>query len=140
MVKFVSIGLIAIFFCNFNATAQDQKIHPVVIDGTFHIGYVNKGAYINLSGPSLSATYKNSKWNLGLVPSLRIKNDQSTPKSSTILPSLGLGLTYGYKFWSFQLPIFYNPKSNTENGSWHLGFGIGYRVSGFNKKSESTIK
>jgi len=115
--------------------AQNDKIKPVIFDGVIHAGYVNNGGYINFSGPSLSIAHKHSKFMFGMLPSLRFKQDKSTPKNATVFPTLGFGLTYGYKFLSFQLPLYYNPKTTTSNGSWHLGFGIGYRINGLNKKN-----
>lgn len=115
--------------------AQNDKIKPVVFDGVVHAGYVNNGGYINFSGPSLSIAHKHSKFMFGMLPSLRFKQDKGLIKNATVFPTLGFGFTYGYKFLSFQLPFYYNPKTATNNGSWHLGFGIGYRINGLNKKS-----
>ena len=115
--------------------AQVEKVKPVILDGVVHVGYVNNGGFINFSGPGLGISHKNSKFTVGMLPSLRFKKDNSIIKNATVFPTLGLGLTYGYKFWSFQLPLYYNPKTSTSNGSWHLGFGIGYRVNGLNKRN-----
>ncbi len=115
--------------------AQEDKVKPVIFDGVVHAGYVNNGGYINFSGPSLSIAHKHSKFMFGMLPSLRFKQDKGLIKNATVFPTLGFGFTYGYKFLSFQLPFYYNPKTVTNNGSWHLGFGIGYRINGLNKKS-----
>jgi hypothetical protein len=128
------IGLMLILFSTV-LMAQVEKVKPVIFDGVVHVGYVNNGGYINFSGPSLGISHKNSKFTFGMLPSLRFKKDNSKIKNAVVFPTLGLGLTYGYKFWSFQLPLYYNPKTATSNGSWHLGFGIGYRINGFTKKS-----
>lgn len=115
--------------------AQEEKVKPLIFDGVIHAGYVNNGGYINFSGPSLSITHKHSKFMFGMLPSLRFKQDKGTPKNATIFPTLGFGLTYGYKFLSFQLPLYYNSKTTTSNGTWHLGFGVGYRISAIKKKN-----
>jgi hypothetical protein len=115
--------------------AQVEKIKPVIFDGVITAGYVNNGGYVNLSGPSLSITQNHSKFMLGLLPSLRFKKDNGITKNAFVFPTLGVGLTYSYKFWSFQLPFFYNAKTSTTNGSWHMGVGVGYRINGLNKKS-----
>jgi len=128
------IGLILILFSTV-LMAQVEKVKPVIFDGVVHVGYVNNGGYINFSGPGLGISYKNSKFTVGMLPSLRFKKDNSIIKNAVVFPTLGFGLTYGYKFWSFQLPMYYNPKTSTSNGSWHLGFGIGYRINGLTKKN-----
>jgi hypothetical protein len=68
-----------------------------------------------------------------MLPSLRFKVDKDSPKNASVYPNLGFGLTYSYKYLSLQIPMYYNAKTTTENGSWHVGFGIGYRISAFNK-------
>ncbi|MEN9371134.1 MAG: hypothetical protein RLZZ64_209 [Bacteroidota bacterium] len=127
--------LIMMFIISSSLYAQVDKVKPVIFDGVIHAGYVNNGGYINFSGPSLSIAHKNSKFMFGMLPSLRFKQDKGVTKNATVFPTLGFGLTYGYKFLSFQLPLYYNPKTTTSNGSWHLGFGIGYRINGLNKKN-----
>lgn len=128
------LSLIILFKLSTSLFAQVDIVKPVFFDGVIHVGYVNNGGYVNFSGPSLSITHKHSKFILGMLPSLRFKVDNSSPKNATVFPTLGFGFTYGYKFLSFQLPIYYNPKTIINNGSWHLGFGIGYRINGLNKK------
>ena len=113
--------------------AQVEKVKPVFFDGVISIGYIDNGGFLNFTGPGLSATYKNSKFLFGMLPSLRYKVDKSSPKNASVFPNLGFGLTYSYKYLSLQIPIYYNAKTTTENGSWHVGFGIGYRISAFNK-------
>jgi hypothetical protein len=70
-----------------------------------------------------------------MLPSLRYKVDDDSPRNASIYPNLGFGLTYSYKYLSLQIPMYYNTKTETENGSWHVGFGIGYRITAFNKKN-----
>ncbi len=113
--------------------AQVEKVKPVFFDGVINAGYVNNGGFLNFTGPGLSATFKNSKFLFGMLPSLRFKVDKDSPKNTFVYPNLGFGLTYSYKNLSFQLPVYYNVKTTTEDGSWHLGFGIGYRISALNK-------
>ena len=129
------IGLLffalVVFFTSLNA--QVEKVKPVFFDGVISIGYIDNGGFLNFTGPGLSATYKNSKFLFGMLPSLRYKVDKSSPKNASVFPNLGFGLTYSYKYLSLQIPIYYNAKTTTENGSWHVGFGIGYRISAFNK-------
>ena len=129
------LGLLMLMIFSMSSVAHVEKVKSVIFDGVVHVGYVNNGGYINFSGPSLSITHKQSKFMFGMVPSLRIKKDKGVTKNATVFPTLGFGLTYGYKFWSFQLPLYYNSKTATSNGSWHLGFGVGYRINGLNKKS-----
>jgi hypothetical protein len=129
------LSLIMMFIISSSLYAQTDKVKPVLFDGVVNVGYVNNGGFLNFTGPGLSATYKNSKFLFGMLPSLRFKVDNSSPKNASVFPNLGFGLTYSYKYLSLQLPMYYNAKTSTEDGSWHVGFGIGYRIAGWNKKN-----
>ena len=129
------LSLIMLITFSTSLLAQTDKVKPVLFDGVINVGYINNGGFLNFTGPGLSATYKNSKFLLGMLPSLRYKVDDDSPRNATIYPNLGFGLTYSYKYLSLQIPMYYNVKTTTENGSWHVGFGIGYRISAFNKKN-----
>lgn len=102
------------------------KFHP--FDGTVIAGYVDNGVFLNFTGPNISFTYKSSKLILGMLPSLRYKEDSGIFKNSPITPSLGCGLTYCWKKLAVQVPIYYNTKTATANGRWNLGIGIGMRL------------
>ncbi len=132
-IAFLSLIMIIIF--STSLLAQADKVKPVLFDGIINVGYINNGGFLNFTGPGLSATYKNSKFLFGMLPSLRFKVDKSTPKNASVFPNLGFGLTYSYKYLSLQVPMYYNAKTTTEDGSWHVGFGIGYRIAGLNKKN-----
>ena len=107
--------------------AQGLKTSFYPFEGSIVMGYVDKGAYLNFVGPSLGFSTDFSKISIGMLPSIRIKKDISIPKNSLIFPSLGIGITYSYKYLVFQLPLYYNFKTATTNGNWQPGFGIGYR-------------
>lgn len=113
---------------------QDNQVDVWLFDGFVVGGYVDNGAYLNFTGPNINFKKGNSKLVLGMLPSLRFKRDNATPRNSTIFPSLGAGLTYSYKFLAFQLPLYYNPKTTSADGKWNLGFGIGLNMTHFNKK------
>ncbi len=113
--------------------AQEDKEWFALYDGIFIGGYVNNGAFLNFTGPNINATYKNSKFILGMLPSLRFKKDKGTPKNAFVIPNLGIGFTYSYKVWAIQLPLYYNAKTATQNGQWHVGLGVGLRLNEFNK-------
>jgi len=113
--------------------AQENRMSFALYDGIFIGGYVDNGAFLNFTGPNINATYKNSKFMLGMLPSLRFKEDKGTPKNAFVTPNLGIGFTYSYKIWAIQMPLYYNAKTATENGRWHIGLGVGLRLSGFNK-------
>jgi hypothetical protein len=131
------IYLSLIMFITFSTSLQAQadKVKPVFFDGVINVGYINNGGFLNFTGPGLSASYKNSKFLFGMLPSLRFKVDDDSPRNASIYPNLGFGLTYSYKYLSLQIPMYYNAKTTTEDGSWHVGFGVGYRISAFNKKN-----
>jgi len=127
------------FFCivllmfSISVNAQVVKVKPVFFDGFVNVGYVNNGGYINFSGPGISGTYKNTKFLFGMLPSLRYKVDNGPTKNASVFPNLGFGFTYSYKYLSLQLPFYYNLKTPTNDGSWHLGFGVGFRINALNK-------
>jgi hypothetical protein len=129
------LSLIMLITFSTSLLAQTDKVKPVLFDGVINVGYINNGGFLNFTGPGLSATYKNSKFLLGMLPSLRYKVDDDSPRNASIYPNLGFGLTYSYKYLSLQIPMYYNTKTTTEDGSWHVGFGIGYRIAGLNKKN-----
>lgn len=114
--------------------AQGDKVSFALYDGIFIGGYVDNGAYLNFTGPNINVTYKKSKFILGMLPSLRFKEDKGTPKNAFVTPNLGIGFTFSYKMWAVQLPLYYNAKTATQNGQWHIGLGIGLRLNEFNKK------
>lgn len=102
---------------------------PVVFDGVLVAGYADQGAFINFAGPAVRLTGKPLSLSLGMLPSLRIKKDQSAkdlPKNSAITPSLGAGLTFCYGRLALQVPIYYNAKTAVSDGKWVVGGGIGY--------------
>lgn len=115
--------------------AQEDKVKFALYEGIFIGGYVNEGVFLNFTGPNISATFKNSKFILGMLPSIRFKEDKGTPKNAFVTPNLGIGFTYSYKTWAFQIPLYYNTKTATDNGKWHIGLGIGLRLNELNKKN-----
>ncbi|GAA4153185.1 hypothetical protein GCM10022217_08620 [Chryseobacterium ginsenosidimutans] len=105
----------------------DSKIKASFFDGIIVAGYVDHGAFINFTGPNISFKSKDLKVILGMLPSLRIKEDQSEgTKNSPITPNLGAGLTIVYKKIALQLPFYYNTKTSIQNGVWKMGVGLGY--------------
>lgn len=132
IMKLVTIlfsGLIA-----YAAQAQSNKIRIDAYDGIVAVGYIDNGGYLNFTGPNINATCGNSKFILGMLPSLRFKKDRGIPKNSFATPTLGIGFTYSYKVWTIQLPLYYNNKTITQNGRWHAGIGLGLRLNAFNKE------
>ena len=114
--------------------SQAEKIKLSALGGYMIVGYANRGGFLNFLGPSLTYSTEHSKFALGMLPSLRLKKDKGLTKNSFITPGLGLGFTYSYKIWSFQVPIYYNPKTSTENGKWHVGIGLGFRLDKIKRK------
>jgi len=109
------------------AQENSSKIKASFFDGIIVAGYVDQGAYINFTGPNISFKHKNTKLMLGMLPSLRIKEDQSTgTKNSAITPNLGVGIAAVYKKIVLQIPFYYNSKTALHNGSWKVGVGLGY--------------
>lgn len=132
MIKTLLFALGLIWSCT--TLAQESRVNFAFYDGIFVLGYVDRGGFFNCTGPNINATYKNSKFIVGMLPSLRFKEDKSTPKNSFVTPNLGVGFTFGFNAWVIQVPLYYNPKTATENGRWHLGIGFGLRLNEFKSK------
>lgn len=109
------------------AQESAAKVKVAFFDGVAVAGYVDHGAFINFTGPNVNVTHKDVKFILGMLPSLRIKEDKSSgTKNNMITPNLGIGLTAVYKKMALQIPMYYNSKTAAENGSWKVGIGLGY--------------
>ena len=121
--------LVIFFWANTSLSQpQTNTISVNLVDGMIAMGYVDHGAFLNFTGPNISFSRGKSKIMLGMLPSLRYKQDTGVTKNSPIIPSLGIGLTYSYKRFVFQLPLYYNAKTSTTNGNWQLGVGFGFRL------------
>lgn len=122
---FYAAGLLLSGLCFSQEASSKLKIS--FFDGIAIGGYVDHGAYINFTGPNVNLTHKSVKFIVGMLPSLRIKEDHSSgTKNSPIMPTLGAGLTVVYKKIAFQIPAYYNAKTADLNGNWKIGFGMGY--------------
>lgn len=111
-----------------SAKAQD-KVNAGFCEGIIAAGYVNDGGFLNFTGPNVNATFGESKFFLGMLPSLRFKDDKGATRNSFVFPTLGFGLTYSYKALAVQVPFYYNAKTATENGKWNIGIGMGLRLN-----------
>lgn len=111
-------------------TADAHQIKPSfgAFDGVAVAGYVDKGAFLNFTGPNISLTVKRSRFILGMLPSLRFKEDEGTYRNSFVTPNLGAGLTYCYRKFAVQVPVYYNAKTAATNGKWNVGIGIGVKL------------
>jgi hypothetical protein len=128
--------LSVIFLNSFTFFSQESELKVSLFEGAVLAGYVDNGAFLNFTGPNISFSKKSSKILIGMLPSMRFKEDNSIPKNSFVTPSLGIGITYIYKFVAFQLPVYYTSKTNASNGMWKLGFGMGVRINTFKKKEK----
>lgn len=126
MKKLMCAGIILLSrFCFAQETSPKLKVS--FFDGIVAAGYVDHGAFINFTGPNVSLTHKGTKFILGMLPSLRIKEDRSpVTKNNAITPNLGAGLTVVYRKIALQIPLYYNTKTATQNGAWKMGIGLGY--------------
>ena len=111
----------------FQTKAQTKA---VLFEGIITAGYVDHGAFINCAGPGVKLIKKPYLFMLGLLPSLRIKEDKvaaGATKNSLLTPNLGFGLTAAYNHIAFQVPLYYNTKTALKNGEWNVGLGLGYK-------------
>ncbi|WP_353139878.1 hypothetical protein [Pseudopedobacter sp.] len=109
--------------------AQVNETKVTLLEGIVVAGYVDNGGYVNLAGPAIKLTNKPWTVLVGLLPSLKFKEDKSASgtKNSLATPTLGFGLTTVYKHFAIQVPLFYNNKTTSADGKWNVGVGIGYK-------------
>lgn len=120
-----AFGILTSTFCL--SQENDSKIKVSFFDGIAVAGYVDHGAFINFTGPNVNFNHRNTKMMIGMLPSLRIKEDKSTgTKNSPIMPTLGVGFAVVYRKIALQIPFYYNMKTSTDNGTWKVGIGLGY--------------
>lgn len=116
------------FLCSIFSSIAQPSIKSSVFDGIIVTGYADRGMYVNCTGPAVKLSKKPFSLMIGLLPSLKIKKDNSTTNQNAIVtPSLGFGTTALYKHLAIQIPFFYSAKTSTQNGSWKAGIGIGYK-------------
>ncbi|GAB3431015.1 hypothetical protein [Niabella aquatica] len=116
-----------------NVYSQNErvKIKPVLWEGMVVAGYADKGAFVNFGGPAMKLTHKPFTLLLGMLPSLRIKEDKmpaGAKKNAAVMPGLGAGVSIIYKRVALQVPLYYNAKTATTNGKWCVGIGLGYKL------------
>ncbi|WP_346238256.1 hypothetical protein ABDK00_004185 [Niabella insulamsoli] len=112
------------------AQTGGAKVQPALWDGMVIAGYVDNGAYVNFGGPCIKYAKKPCVIALGMLPSLRIKEDKvaaGAKKNAWVTPTLGAGLTMAYKHIALQIPVYYNAKTAASDGRWELGIGAGYK-------------
>jgi hypothetical protein len=80
-------------------------------------------------GPAIKLTHKPFMFMIGMLPSLKIKEDKTVngPKNTWVIPSLGFGATAVYKHIALQIPFLYNAKTASKDGKWNPGIGLGYK-------------
>lgn len=110
------------------ATPQKEHISFGFFEGTVVAGYADKGAFLNFTGPNGSYTFGKSKVLVGMLPSLRFKEDRAAVKNSFVTHTLGMGITYSYQKFAVQVPFYYNTKTATVDGRWNIGVGIGFKL------------
>jgi len=135
MLKIIGYLSILILSVQTNLFAQESKVNASLYDGIIVAGYVDDGAFLNFLGPNINVTHGNSKFILGMLPSLRFKEDTKTPKNAFVTPNLGMGLTYNYKHFAVQIPLYYNAKTATQSGNWQVGVGLGLKLNVLNRKN-----
>ncbi|MHA4896369.1 hypothetical protein ACXZ1K_16565 [Pedobacter sp. PWIIR3] len=111
------------------STAESQT-KAVLFEGTIVTGYVDHGGYLNCTGPSIKMIKKPYTLFLGLLPSLKIKEDQvaaGATRNSILTPFLGFGFTAAFHHLAVQLPAYYTNKTAAKDGKWKMGIGLGYK-------------
>jgi hypothetical protein len=75
MVKILFSFFLFIFI---SVHGQTTKPTFALWDGALVMGYVDQGGFLNFTGPNVSLGNGHSKWMLGMLPSVRFKEDTST--------------------------------------------------------------
>lgn len=119
-------------FCvlSFCAKAQTSQIKTTLFEGIICAGYIDNGATVNCTGPAIKYTHKPFSLMLGMLPSLKIKQDKvlnDAPRNAIVIPSLGFGATAVYKHLALQVPMLYTSKTTTKDGHWNAGIALGYK-------------
>lgn len=127
-IRLTALSGMALLCSTFSSLAQSTAVKSSLFEGIIVTGYTDKSMYINCTGPAVKLSKKPFSLMIGLLPSLRIKDDKSTAsQNTTVTPTLGFGATALYKHLALQIPFFYNAKTSTQNGNWKAGIGIGYK-------------
>ncbi len=130
MNQLFGILTVLLLLCSNTPFAQQKAVKGSLFEGLVVAGYADRGAYVNCAGPALKYSKSNAAVLIGLLPTIRIKEDrvdEGKPKNTLITPTLGFGLTAVLGHFAIQIPTFYNPKTATADGRWHAGIGIGYK-------------
>ena len=90
---------------------------------------MDNGAYLNFTGPGIKLQRGSSDLMIGVLPSVRFKEDNGITKNALVTPSLGIGITYTYKLLAVQIPFYYNSKTVVANGRWNIGIGVGLKLN-----------
>lgn len=127
--KTILFGCILCLMPTIFVKAQTNESKVTLMEGIVVAGYADNGGYLNLAGPAIKFTNKPWMMLVGLLPSLKFKEDKSESgtKNSLVTPTLGFGLTTVYKHFAIQIPLFYNNKTTSGDGKWNVGVGIGYK-------------
>lgn len=138
--KFILIISFIGLFMNSNfAFSQKAILSTLIANGTIFGGYVDNGGFLNFTGPGIKLQGLSSELMVGVLPSLRFKEDNGNTKNSFITPSLGIGITYSYKNLALQVPIYYNSKTAVSDGKWKLGIGIGIKLNQVSTNKKKAI-
>ncbi|TKC10906.1 hypothetical protein FA048_06850 [Pedobacter polaris] len=111
----------------FTAKAQTKA---VLFDGILVAGYVDNGAFVNCAGPSIKFSKKPYTILVGMLPSIRIKEDKvatGASQNTLVTPNLGFGATAVFHHVALQVPFYYNAKTAAKDGKWNVGVGLGYK-------------
>jgi hypothetical protein len=135
--KAAIFGGLCFFMLCFSSNAQTNgaavnaksTLKTTLFEGIVAIGYIDHGATINFTGPAIKLTHKPFIFMIGMLPSLKIKEDKTAngPRNTWLIPSLGFGATAIYKHLALQMPFLYNAKTAAKDGKWNVGIGLGYK-------------
>ena len=117
-------GAIALSPCH----AQATTVTPKWVEGIVVAGYFDHGAYLNFAGPGIKFSHRSVTLMAGMLPSLRFRKDESSPRQAPVTPTLGFGPTIVYRKLALQFPLYYNAKTNAADGKWKVGVGIGIKL------------
>ena len=108
--------------------AQGTTVTPKWAEGIVVAGYFDHGAYLNFAGPGVKFSHRSVTLMAGMLPSLRFRKDEGSPRQASVTPTLGFGPTIIYRKLALKFPLYYNAKTNAADGKWKVGVGVGIKL------------
>ena len=84
----IAVSVLIFFLNSNNLLSQKTELKTFILSGTIVGGYVDNGAYLNFTGPGIKLQRGSSDLMIGVLPSVRFKEDNGITKNALVTPSL----------------------------------------------------